>query len=200
MNVLQPPLSRVVALALLVAVLFGLYLGLVQPILMRFQEFDNQISHSVDLLASYRRLGSGRKALESRMGELKQEQSSRAGFLKGENVALVGADLQNKLKTLVVEARGSLRSMQTLPPKEEGSFRRVAVRAQATLSSDALRVVLYGIDTATPYLLVDNLDIRQQSRRRRTRSRSKRGAKSPVETGLLFVSMDVLGYMRRQGE
>ena len=66
--------------------------------------------------------------------------------------------------------------------------RRATLRIQFGIDIKGLQKVLYQLETGQPYLFVDQLTVRQQ----RVRRRSKELEQEPV----LDVSFEVFGYVR----
>jgi general secretion pathway protein M len=119
---------------------------------------------------------------------LKQGQGSTVGFLASPNESLAAAELQSRLRSTVDAVHGDLRSVQILPARDEGLFRRVSVRGQISATLPALQRVLYQLETATPLLFLDNVDIR---------ARPVRPGRTSAEAPVLDVRFDLSAYMRR---
>lgn len=189
MRGLSPPISRLLAVTLLLLLVFGLYSGLARPLQQRFQDYDESIALSLQLLERYQRETLDPAALAQRQRRLERATRGSGGLLKGDNEAIAGAFVQHFVTTAVESEGGGLRSIQVLPVKLENGFRRVATRAQMSLTTPALRDLLYRIEASDPFLFIDNLDVRlgRQSRRRRQ--------SDPEEEVQLLVRMDVFGFL-----
>ena len=122
---------------------------------------------------------------------MRQPQAASEGFLQGTNEALVAAQIQNRVKALSEAARGELKSTQVLPAQDEGKYRRITIRVQLTLDLPAAQSLIYGVETASPLLFLDNLDMRAHIAERR-RDRSAPGS----DDGMLDLRFDVYGYVR----
>lgn len=189
MKGLSPPVSRLLAVSLLVLLVFGLYSGVARPLQQRFQDYDESIDQSLQLLERYQRETLDPESLAQRQRRLERATQGTGGLLKGDNEAIAGAFVQHFVTTAVEGEGGSLRSIQVLPVKLENGFRRVATRAQMTLTTPALRDLLYRIEASKPFLFIDNLDVRlgRKSRRRRDTEQD--------EEIQLLVRMDVFGFL-----
>lgn len=190
---MRPAFSRALALALLLAVVGGAYVLVVDPLVSRYRTYDQTITQRADLVDQYRRLAAAKPALAKRLAQVRARDSATAGFLSGGNEALIGADLQNRLKGMVETSGGKLNSVQVLPGKDEGGFRRITIRARVNVTIEALQKVIYQIETATAVLLVDNLDVRAR------RSRRPRRKQTQPSVRTLDVRFDLSGYTRRAG-
>jgi general secretion pathway protein M len=121
--------------------------------------------------------------------------------LKHTSPALAAAELQETVKGLVVTNGGELTSVRVLPTKVDGKFERVSVNVRATLENEGLQNVLYALESATPYLQVENLSVssrnRGRSASRRVRRSSQAASAVPTE---LEVTFDLAGLLASRGQ
>lgn len=183
-------LSRILALALLGAVLAGLYLLAVRPMTEQYLHYRQSIDQSQDLLGQYRRLGASLPALQSQLDELDRRRTSAGTHLQGASDALVAADLQNRIKGIVDAHGGQLTSTQILAAKDEAELRRIGIRVQMTATVDALYRIFHDLESGKPFLFLDNIDIRQRRARRRR--------KEAADDSNLAVRFDIYGYLRTE--
>lgn len=186
-GMLSPPVSRGLALAILVFVIAGLYYGIVGPLLDNYASTRASIDQLQDTLVRYQRAARELGPRQAELAALKQRQSAQDGFLQGSNDTLVAAQIQNWIKALADAAKGELRSTQVLPAQDEGKLRRITVRGQMSLSYSAAVRVFYGLESAAPLLFVDNVDLRARPAELRNRG-------TTVDTDLIDVQFDVYGY------
>jgi general secretion pathway protein M len=180
--------SRLAALALSAGVAFALYLFVVAPIVTGYAETDAAVAQAAELLDRYRRVAAARPALQERLDALKSRQSEIGTYLSGETDALAGAELQELVNATVAKGGGGLRSVQILPVKADGGFRRIGVRVQMTATIAQVLRVLHGLEAGSTLLFVDNLEV---SNRRARRRRNQ-----PVEMDpTLLVRLDLFGYL-----
>jgi len=181
--------SRLAALALSAGVAFACYLFVVAPIVAGYAETDAAVAQAAELLDRYRRVAAARTGLQERLDALKSRQSEIGTYLGGETDALAGAELQELVNATVAKGGGGLRSVQILPVKTDGSFRRIGVRVQMTATIAQVLRVLHGLEAGSTLLFVDNLEV---SNRRARRRRNQ-----PVEMDpTLLVRLDLFGYLR----
>ena len=191
MSRLPPLVSRLLAVLILLGGLGLLYVGAVAPLVDDYLTTRQSIEDMRDALARYRRVAAELPQRRADLAALRQRQALSEGFLQGTNEALVAAQIQNRVKALSEAARGELRSTQVLPAQDEGKYRRITIRVQMTLDVAAAQRVLYGVESASPLLFLDNVDLRAHLFDRRR----DRTAAAPGE-GMLDVRFDVYGYMR----
>lgn len=190
MNGLSPAVSRLLALALLAAAALGAWVGIVEPVKLRFAELDRTIEQSRDLLSRHMRIARERQHLEAQLTTLRETQSTLGRLIEGDSVELAAAGVQNRLKALTEANDAELKSTQILPAEDGETFRKVAVRVTMMADTEAAQAVFHALETATPYLFLDRIDLRGPKRRSRNKQRNR---------GILQVRFDVFGYMRIDG-
>jgi general secretion pathway protein M len=183
-----PPLaSRGLALALLAALVAIIYAVVVQPLIDDYAETTQSIDQMTALLQRYRGIAANLAPLQAELAQVQQRQGARDGFFTGTNDTLVAAQLQGRLRSAVEAARGELKSTQVLPPEDDGKMRRITVRGQMASTLGAVQRVLYDLEASSPYLFIDNLNLRVRAVERR--------AENPDADPILDVRFDVYGYL-----
>jgi len=184
-----PPLaSRALAVAILGALLGLVYAVVVQPLLDDYAATRQANDETRTAIMRYHRVAAELANRRATLTELGQRLAANDGFLQGTNDALVAAQIQNRVKALIESVRGELKSTQVLPVQEDGRYRRVIVRGQMALTLAGAQRVFYSIETASPLLFLDNIDMRARYSERQR----ERGA----DQGLIDVQFDVYGYVR----
>jgi general secretion pathway protein M len=187
-----PLLGRLAALAILLALGWGAYVIALEPLYGRHRLQERIIAERQDLERRYMRIGAGRPALEAERDEVGRRLSPAGLYLEAASDSLVAAELQNRAKAAVEGSGGKLTSTQILAARDEGNFRRIGIRVQMTVTIEPLQNVLYTLESAKPYLFVDNLDVRRRVQRRRRR----RNQTQPEAESRLTVRFDIYGYIR----
>ncbi|MEE8248530.1 MAG: type II secretion system protein GspM [Alphaproteobacteria bacterium] len=194
---LSPTLSRALALAILGALLWAVGALAVAPMVASYQLEQDAIARSGELLQGYQRLGRSRPMLEAQLAEVRKSLSPAGLYLAGASDALIAAELQNRVKAAVEADGGKLNSTQILAAQDEGSFRRVAIRVQMTVTVEPMQKIFYGLESATPYLFIENVDIRRRvAKRRRRKRKNEPAATVPEGESRLTVRFDLYGYAR----
>jgi general secretion pathway protein M len=186
-------LSRTLAIVVLGVALLGGYQLVVAPVFAAFQDAEGSIEQSTTFLQHYRVLAQQRKALADRLAEQEEKPGSAAGYLRGPSDALAAAQLQDRVKSVVEAAGGDLRSTQILParPAEgDSGIRRTALRVQFAVTIEGLATALYELETGQPYLLIDELVVREQ--------RGRRGRDESEKEPQLDVTLELFGYLHQQ--
>jgi len=191
MKSFSPMGRRILALLLLVGVIAVPYVFIVEPLAARHREYADTIAQDHDLLRRYRRIAADRPLLQARREQLQRDPISQGAYLSGESEALVAANLQNRIKTVIEANGGCLASTQILQSSDEDGFRVVTIRGRMTADIDAASKSFYALEAGQPYLFIDSVDISSRQARRRRRDQKT----APVNVDL-NINFDVSGYMR----
>ena len=154
------PLTRkLAAVGLAVLFLTALATLIVLPLTDRYSARDAEIAKARRQLETYRQILSRQKKVRSDLKQLTENPRYRTGFLPGETPALAGARLENSLKAIVQAGGGVMRSTR-MQPQSEDDPQRVRLTLDFTASPKALMFITHKIETAAPYLMADNVQIR----------------------------------------
>lgn len=185
---ISPPVQRLAALAILVGVTGAAVGGLVEPIASAYLGAEQSVEQQRAAIAHASAAGADPEALKAELAGLRARQGTVPGALKSANDSLAAADLQNRLKSAIEAAHGELRSVQTLPSRVEGGFRRVTIRGHASMKIAALRHALYDLESSSPLLFLDNVEIDARP--------DKSGRHGAAEDPNLDIRFDLYGYMK----
>jgi general secretion pathway protein M len=177
--------SRSLAIGLLIVFLTIGILLLLIPINMLHRHYDQSLDDLADHLGRYRHIVATQTEIRLALDQVKQK-NGRQHFLKNTGAALAASEIQETAKNLIEINGGELVSMQVMPFKDDGGYRRVAVSVQFTSNMSALRKILYAVETAQPYLLLDNVSLRSQA------TALNRG--TPQTDPELLSQFDISGY------
>ncbi len=181
--------GRIVALLILIGAVAAAYLLLVAPLLTDYDETRQAVANARDLLTHLDRLKVAEAALGQQMAELRQRQSSTGLYLTKGSDAHAAVEIQDRVKGVVEQNGGAVRSVQAMPGQGDGGFRRVTVRLEMTVTTALLYRTLYRLEAGKPALFVDNIAIQSASF-------WKGDGKAAEPT--LAVSFDVFGYLPRE--
>jgi general secretion pathway protein M len=188
MTSLSPRLRRLVALSLLAALLLAVYNVAIGPLLDSYSNNRRSIDELQNAESRYAELAREAPDLQKQLEALRRESAATAGYLEGQNETIIAATLQDRLKAAVGQTGGQLKSTQVLANAENAKSRKVSVRGNMALSLAALQRVLYDLESGSPYLFVDNLDVRPAT--------NPRASGQSEGDGPLDVSFDIYGYLR----
>ena len=191
--------DRWVALALLLAVLALGYALLVHPLWTRpMLEVGERIDGLRERELRLRMREQQVPLVQERLRELEASQGDRPGFLVADTPELATAGLVQRLESAVSEVSPGNRSCaisnrSPLRPDHGGAYVRVAVEVRLVCGTAELAAVLHALESGSPRLFVDNLDVLAQ------RMYGAGGA-TPQDTGGVDASFDLSGYLPVPGE
>ena len=184
----SPRIRRLLALSILITLLLAVYNLAIGPLLDSYAANRRAIDEMRTAEGHYAELAREAPALQTQIETMQRQSAATAGYLEGQNESVVAAAMQERLKAAVVRTGGQLRSTQVVTSAENTKSHRIAVRGSMAISLAALQRVLYELESGSPYLFVDNLDVRPIV--------NPRAGGQIDADGLLDVSFDVYGYVR----
>lgn len=193
MEISNPQLTqRWLAVALLVVVVLIIGLIVVVPLVNKGLEYNDTKNSLLFKLQQYERILANKDSVLASMENIKQQHDQQGYFNSQGTDALASAEMQEFIKKAIVEAGGQLSSTQSIPVSTKGDFTRITVRVRMTGNSEVLRTVLYKIETSTPLIVIDQIDIRPV---RGIRNRTTRQIEPSNE---LNVNFQAATFMRKQ--
>jgi general secretion pathway protein M len=193
MEITNPQLTqRWLAVALLVVVVLIIGLIVVVPLVNKGLEFNDTKNSLLFKLQQYERILANKDSVLASMENIKQQHDQQGYFNSQGTDALASAEMQEFIKKAIVEAGGQLSSTQSIPVSTKGDFTRITVRVRMTGNSEVLRTVLYKIETSTPLIVIDQIDIRPV---RGIRNRTTRQIEPSND---LNVNFQAATFMRKQ--
>ncbi|HEX4303127.1 MAG TPA: type II secretion system protein GspM [Rhizomicrobium sp.] len=152
--------QRLLALALLLVAMGLVWLIIVQPVAEAFADQQDEIAGAQQMLGVYQQRIAMRPQVEARLAELKSHETSATGLIGGASAELAAANVQNLVKALVEGQAGQVHSAQNLTPVTADGFQRIDVQYDVSLPMNHIKTLTYGIETSTPYLFLDGVDLR----------------------------------------
>ena len=186
--------QRWIAVGLLIAVVLIIILVVIVPLLSMEMELHETKNNLVFRLQQYERILATKDAVIANMAKIKQEHEKQGYFNNQETDALASAEMQEFIKKAIIDAGGQLSSTQELPVSNKDKFNRIAVRVRMTGNNEVLRKVLYKIETSTPLIIIDQIDIRPM------RGRRNRTTRQIESSNQLNVNFQAVSFMRKQAE
>ena len=157
---MTPPQQRLIALGILLVTVALVWVVVVEPIADAFAAQGEEIAQSHQILAAYERRIALRPLIEKRLAEMKQDDASSAGAIPGISAELAAANVQKIVKAIIEGQSGQIRSVQNLPPATAAGFQRIEIQYDLSLPMARLKAAAYRLETSTPYLFLDRIDIR----------------------------------------
>jgi general secretion pathway protein M len=180
--------SRTAALALLAFVIGTLYLLVAAPVIEEYRTTERTSRDALEQLARYENIAKTNPNRKAELELLASRQSRSGLYLAGDTDALAAAGLQEDVGAKIEKNGGKLRSIQILPVKTDGDFKRVTVRVQLTATLGSFTRILYALESGKPYVFIDNLDVKNR--------RARQVKKALQEDPELVIRFDLYGYLR----
>ena len=187
-------MQRWLALGLLMVVMLIVSMVLIVPLFDKGLELYESKNNLVFRLQQYERILATKNAVIASMAKIKQQHEQQGYFNSQKTDALASAEMQEFIKKAIVDAGGQLSSTQALPVSNKGKFSRITIRVRMTGNSEQLRAVLYKIETSTPLIIIDQIDIRPM---RGVMNKTTRQIESSNE---LNVNFQAVSFMRKSAE
>lgn len=185
------PVRRLLAVAIAVSIPLLAWVAVAQPVWARYQAYQNEKLNQTMLLAKFQARAASITQLQARRAKLEQRDTNNPGLIRAGTDALAAAHLQAAVTKLIVRGGGSVASMQVLPPSREGEFQRVRINANVRSPMLKFFDVLYEIESATPFIFVDSLNIRSAFA-------ARPGQSSSTQTTMLSIRLQVSSFRRTE--
>ncbi len=187
-------MQRWLAVGLLVALILLIGLAVLWPTVGKWMELNEEKLSLARQLKQYERILAGKDAVVESMNSVKKEILEQGYFNSQQTVSLASAELQEFVKKAIIDAGGQLSSTQALPVINKEKFSLITVSVRMTGNIEVLRGVLHRLETSTPLVVINELDIRPM---RNIRNRRTRQIEASNE---LNVNFQAVSFMRKQPE
>ncbi len=151
--------GRLLAVLLLLLVVGAAIAAVAVPAYVLYHRYDDAQTAAQDRIDRYHRVSSQRAEHQRALDMLKARESARF-FLKNSAPNLGGSELTDLVRPML-EANGSrLTSIQPPTVKDDSGFRVYSLSVGFNATPSALQKTLYAIETAIPYLFIENVTLR----------------------------------------
>ncbi|MFA5984570.1 MAG: type II secretion system protein GspM [Methylococcaceae bacterium] len=152
--------QRWLAVGLLVLVLVIVIAVIFMPVVNKGIELHETKTALMFRLQQFQRVLARKDAVTTAVAELK-ENNLEQGYLNSEDTpALASAAVQEFIKRSITDAGGQLNSTQALPVVNKNGFSQISIKVRMTGDTQTLRATLYKIETTSPLIIIDQIDIR----------------------------------------
>jgi general secretion pathway protein M len=152
--------GQLLALGLTSLVLAVFWVGVVAPIFAWHSERAEALAQQAALAERMEALAAQVPRLQQQASAVAASGAGDAALLKGDSDTMASASLQERLQAMFLRTGVQLHSVETLPGEEAGAYRRIGLRVSFNASWPVLMDLLKDIHTATPSLLVDDLQVK----------------------------------------
>jgi hypothetical protein len=177
--------GRALALLILLGALTTVYLVVAVPLLDLYHGRALRLASQRALLVKLGTIAAELPVLRAHVTELRAAADSHKPTLDGASDAIASATLQGHIEQFAAASGVMVGSTEILPIETAGDYHRVGLRMLISGSYESMMKLLATIETATPPLVVDGLQIHSLMRRA--------GASKPLGVGL-DASLEVSGF------
>ena len=135
------------------------YLVVVAPVLDLYSEREATLAQQRMLEPRLRATAAEVPVLRARLAKLREAASTRKITLDGASDAIAAANLQSRIEELAASAGVAISSTEGLPAEPRGLHRRIGLRLAISGPYESIVKLLAAIETSTPPLVLDNLQI-----------------------------------------
>lgn len=149
--------SLLVCPTLLLGFIIAFWWGNLSSLQTRAQDKERQLQR-------LQSVGTSITALESALQQERSRDDLRQYYFEGETWSLAAASAQNTLQSLMTEVGMSVSSIQTRPAERGDPPPRVSLLAQGQCTTGELGNLVYRIESAKPFLFIDEITVRGHPR------------------------------------
>lgn len=151
-------------MAILVAAIATVYVGIITPALDFYHEREAMLDRDRTLEPRLRAVAAELPQLQARAAELRRSADTQHITLDGASDALASAGLQSRLEGLAAAAGVAIASTEVVPAEPRAEYRRIGLRIAVSGSYDSIVKLLGAIETTSPPLILDSLQIHGRHR------------------------------------
>jgi general secretion pathway protein M len=185
--------SKTTAIMLFVIAVLLVYLLCFHWFIQSHREYNQELSDLRGQLGRFQAVASKREALQKQLAEIKNSQEDTSLFLVQSGFDEAAADLSSRLGEMV-RSQGNeecqIVSRQPVRARVQERFVKVTVNVRMRCDAEGFAQILYEMETATPLMMVDDLNIIRPRTQRRNR-----GVVVEV-SGALDIRFNVYGYLK----
>ncbi len=151
--------GQLLALAITLALLVLLWEAAVSPLLDLYAERADAVAVGGARLARAEALVRALPALRAEAKRATVAGPASSALLTGGTDAVAAATLQGRVQDIAAGAGTTLSSTEALAARQEGAYRRIALRVSLSATLPVLVKILQSLDESTPRMLVDDLQL-----------------------------------------
>jgi general secretion pathway protein M len=151
--------GRLLAVLLLLLAVAAIVAALAVPAYLLYNRYSTERSAVEERIDRYNRLSSQRIEHQKALDMLKSLESARF-FLKNSAPNLGGAELTDMVRPLLESNTARLTSIQPVTVKDDGGYRAYSLNVGFNATPAALQKTLFALETAIPYLFIENITMR----------------------------------------
>lgn len=183
--------DRWLAVGLLLLVI-GIVIISVIPVIALGLEYHEKKGKLLSSLQRYQQTVAQKDRVAESLNALRQQHQQRDYFYVREKASLASADLQKFIKSTIVKADGQQTSSNSSTKASEDNFTRIEVKVRMMVTMEQMREIFHRIESATPLMMIEELDIKPIRSKRNPRTRQMESSDK------LTVNFQVTSFMKAQ--
>ncbi len=184
--------AKTTAVLLLFIALLLVYLLVFHWFVRQHREYSEELGALREQLQRFQIVASQREALQARLGRIRNSEQDSNLFMQEADFDEAAAAMSSRIGQMVrLQADDSCQivSRQPVRGREKERFEMVMVNVRMRCNGDDFLQILYSMETSTPLILVDELNI--------IRPRARRNSRAPTNSqGTLDIRFNVVGYLQ----
>ena len=183
--------SKTTALMLLVIALILVYLLLFHWFVLRHMEYAEEVGDLRAQLSRFHTVASQRESLQEQLGQIRSSRGDTDLFLVQSSFDEAAASMSGSIGDMVrsqADDSCQIVSRQPVRSRVQERFQKVTVNVRMRCDAEDFLKILYGMETGTPLMLVDDLNI--------IKPRARRSVKGASQQGALDIRFNVSGYLK----
>jgi general secretion pathway protein M len=185
--------ERSTAILLLVIAAILVYLLLFHWFFIKHIDFASELRDLKEQLGRFEAVAAQREPMEARLKEIREGREDSSLFLAEADFNEAAAAMSDRLNRMVqtqAEDDCQIVSRQPVRPRAQERYERVTVNVRMRCQAEDMLKILYRLESATPMVMVDDLNVIKPRARRRTR-----GNQEEVDT-TLDIRFNMSGYLK----
>lgn len=179
--------SRLAAVALLLAVLAGAAFAVALPLAERWAELRAQRAHALELTTRLRAIAATRAARTAELAAVERAIAGTGLYLEAESPALAGARMGESLREIAERHGAEMRSIRVIEGGEgERASGRIALNVAMRGHWAELFPVLHALEAGEPYFFIRAFTISARERRRAAADR---------EAPVIELQLELYGHL-----
>ena len=151
--------GQALAVALTLLALLLVWEVVADPLIGWYGQRADEVSRQRLLAARMQARVAALPALRRQVATLRHAGPAKSALLAGRTDAIAAADLQGLIQDMATGAGTALSSTEALPARQQGAYRRVALRISFNATLPVLVQLLQSLDGSSPRMLVDDLQL-----------------------------------------
>jgi hypothetical protein len=131
-------------------------------VLEKTDEMKDQYNTKIKMINKYKDLIAQKPLVEKQIADLKEAgKRQEAKMMTAQTIAIAQANLQDTVKGIITGRNGVINSERAEKPEDSGKFKMISVTLDTVFPDiRMLSEALVAIETQTPYLVIQELDMR----------------------------------------